>query len=73
MSWILSRTLKDGTLRFYIRDIRDGRQVVIPTPEGTDRRFAERMKEQYDSRRALEKHGYDDKYAAPLPEDKSHG
>lgn len=67
MAWILEKRRKDGMPKFWIRDIRNGRQVVIEVPDDVDRAFAERMKEQYESRMKLENHGYDDPYAAPLP------
>lgn len=72
MAWILERRHKDGTQKFWIRDIRGGRQVVIEVPDFVDRAFAERMKGQYESRMKLENHGYDDQYAAPLPAERSH-
>ena len=67
MAWILEKRNKLGQPKFWIRDIRDGRQVVIEVPDFVDRSFAQRMLEQYESRRKLENHGYDDQYASPTP------
>jgi hypothetical protein len=68
MAWILEKRNKRNERKFYIRDIREGRQIVIEVPDDVDRAFAERMLEQYKSRMKLENHGYDDAYASPIPE-----
>jgi len=77
MAWILETRNKRGQTKFWIRDKRDGRQIVIEVPDFVDRAFAERMLEKYESRRKLENHGYDDQYATPLPptepKEKPHG
>lgn len=59
MAWIQTVKTKWGP-RYYIRDVRDDRQISIPAPEGVDRAFAERMLGKYEVRRDLEKEGYDD-------------
>lgn len=59
MAWIQTTRRKYG-LAYFIRDVRDGRQVVIPVPDGVDRAFAERMLDKYVVRKDLEKEGYDD-------------
>lgn len=69
MAWILEKRHKDGSAKFWIRDIRGGRQVVIEVPGDVDRAFAERMRTQYEARLALEKHGYDDQFVEALPID----
>lgn len=67
MAWIECKKRRDGSISYWIRDRRDGRQVSIPAPDGVDRAFVERMMATYLRRRELEKHGYDDQYAGALP------
>lgn len=59
MAWIQTTKRKGGPA-YFIRDVRDGRQIVIPAPDGVDRAFAERMLDKYVVRKDLEKEGYDD-------------
>lgn len=61
MAWIEGRRRKDGTISWWVRDVRGGRQVCI---SAASRREAEFKREQYMVRRDLEKEGYDDKYAS---------
>jgi len=70
MAWILEKRNKLGQPKYWIRDVRYGRQVVIEVPDYVDRAYAERMLEQYKSRMKLENHGYDDQYAQPLEDAK---
>lgn len=59
MAWLSFTRKKDGSLTWWVRDIRGGRQISIPADSRAD---AEQKKEQYEIRRDLEKEGYDDKY-----------
>lgn len=59
MAWITSTRRKSGEVTWWVRDIRDGRQVCIPAGSRPE---AEMKKEQYEIRRDLEKEGYDDRY-----------
>lgn len=60
MAWIQHVRHKNGDSSYWIRDRRDGRQIVIPA--GSTRGEAELKLEQYVIRRDLEKEGYDDKH-----------
>jgi hypothetical protein len=66
-AWLQRVKHKDGTQAWWIRDIRDGRQVVVNG--GTTKREAELRLEQYKIRRTLEKEGYDDQYAAAVADE----
>jgi len=59
MAWITSSRRKDGSVMWWVRDVRGGRQVCIAA--GT-KREAEMKLEQYLIRRDLEKEGYEDRY-----------
>ena len=60
MAWIQPVRHKDGRRTYWIRDKRDGRQIVIPA--GQTRGEAELKLEQYVIRRDLEKDGYEDRH-----------
>lgn len=60
MAWIQPTRHKDGSTAYWIRDKRNGRQIVIPG--GSTRGEAELKLEQYEIRRDLEKEGYDDQH-----------
>jgi hypothetical protein len=64
MAWLQKVKRKDGSLFFWIRDRRDGRQIVIPG--GPKEPEATLKKEQYEIRRDLEKEGYDDQHETLL-------
>jgi len=57
MAWIEARRRKDGTMSWWVRDIRGGRQVCIAAGSKPE---AEMKREQYLIRRDLEKEGYED-------------
>lgn len=60
MAWIEVKFRKDGSRSYWVRDVRDGRQVAIPA---ASRGEAELKLEQYVIRMDIEKEGYDDKFA----------
>lgn len=64
MAWIQVVRHKDGSSGYWIRDRRDGRQIVIPG--GNSPGEAELKLEQYRIRRDLEKEGYEDQHQAVL-------
>lgn len=59
MAWIEARRRKDGTVSWWVRDIRGGRQVCIPAFSKGE---AELKLEHYLIRKDLEKEGYDDQH-----------
>jgi hypothetical protein len=60
MAWLEKRRRKDGSIHYWVRDRRDGRQIVIYAGESV--REGEMKLEQYVIRRDLEKEGYNDGY-----------
>lgn len=60
MAWLQRIKRKDGSVFFWVRDRRDGRQISIPG--GPSEREADLKREQYEIRKDLEKEGYEDKY-----------
>lgn len=61
MAWLEPRQDRPG---YWIRDVRDGRQVFIPA--GETREEAEHELERYQIRHDLEKEGYEDQMQALL-------
>ncbi len=60
MAWIEERRLADGSKSWWVRDRRDGRQIVIAG--GATKQEAEMRLEQYTIRRDLEKEGHFDRF-----------
>lgn len=60
MAFIKRTKRKDGTVSYWVHDVRDGRQLTIA--ECNTYEAAELHKTQYEIRRSLEKEGYFDRY-----------
>lgn len=67
MAWIKRTKKKDGTVSFWVHDIRNGRIVTIK--ECPTKPEASLHKEQYEIRRDLEKDGYDDRFAEKIADE----
>lgn len=65
MAWIQFTKHRDGTVTYWIRDVRDGISVVIDSKAGS-RSEAEIRLERYVTRRDLEKEGYEDQHQDQL-------
>ncbi len=61
MAWIEIRKQSNGVESYWVRDKRDGRQIVILAGYTADEAHKALVK--YNIRHSLEKHGYDDKYS----------
>jgi hypothetical protein len=62
MAWMEIRKLQDGTETYWVRDKRDGRQIVILVGHTSDEAYKALVR--YNIRHSIEKHGYDDKYTS---------
>lgn len=60
MAWLERIRHKNGTESYWIRDFRDGKQIVIKAGE-TKEEAIDALR-RYRVRRDLEKEGYEDKY-----------
>lgn len=60
MAWIQTVRQKDGSRTYWIRDVRNDMQIVIPG--GKTRTEAQIKLDQYQIRKDLEKEGYDDQH-----------
>lgn len=64
MAWIQATRRKDGSQTYWVRDRRDGQQIVIAA--GATLAEARLKLEQYEIRRDLEKEGYGDSHEQML-------